>query len=608
MSENNERAELIADGQNQSIVEPKYSRPKVLLLDLPQAVFAAVQEKGYNAKRGSWGMPFKVNRDSGSTPVLISGDLPNYDEQEIVITDLAVREVGAVRRVELPPSGTAEVFMSNSRGMIEPRPRLMSTAREKSEQILEHGGIFVFFCDSRLNPEYFVGELNSYNQLYEDSKYPADTWSILADLKRFETGHGTGSEITPKNIAGSSLEAIGPYLENASYRVTMDPSSWLSDRWIPIAENKYGEAVGGLLLPENAGEGLLLLLPQVEDKSGTVLTLLNQVLPDLVPRLFPSFEGSKWTERREYEHPEVVAIRDEIEAIESKTRETVNKLEAAEAQARVKFESLRLLLTATGDALVSAVQATLTSIGFEQVEDVDAQVDEANGEQRREDLRVSDREPTLLIEVKGIGNKPKEDDALKVRVYVARRVKEWKSFEISGLFIVNHERHLPALERDNEAPFQEDVLTTAEEDGIGLLTTWDLFRLARGKHMHGWSDESVKDVLYGTGRIEPVPSHYEFIGTVDRVWEQAGAVTVDVSSGTLSRGDRIAFELPVDFMEQVAESLQVDRVDVETGEAGQQVGIATRLDRHQAKSGTRVFRITDSDALEIPAENYAGVS
>jgi hypothetical protein len=147
------------------------------------------------------------------------------------------------------------------------------------------------------------------------------------------------------------------------------------------------------------------------------------------------------------------------------------------------------------------------------------------------------------------------------------------------------------LDRDNKAPFREDVLTNAEEQAFGLLTTWDLFRLVRSYLKLQWKNQYIKDLFYLSGRIEPIPKHYEFIGVVEHFWQKAGAVGMRIEASMLRLGDRIAFELPVEFEEQRVESLQVDKNPVSQAETGMLAGIQTLLHKEHLKKGTRVFRL-----------------
>jgi hypothetical protein len=119
--------------------------------------------------------------------------------------------------------------------------------------------------------------------------------------------------------------------------------------------------------------------------------------------------------------------------------------------------------------------------------------------------------------------RPEEASLLQVAKYLIPRMREWGRSDIHGLAIVNHQRNLPGLEREHEHVFQADVLSNAEQQGFGLLTTWDLFRLVRGFIIHGWHHDDIAGLFVTAGRIRPVPAHYEFIGAVDGYWAQASA-------------------------------------------------------------------------------------
>jgi hypothetical protein len=127
-----------------------------------------------------------------------------------------------------------------------------------------------------------------------------------------------------------------------------------------------------------------------------------------------------------------------------------------------------------------------------------------------------------------------------------------------------------------------------------LLTTWDLFRLTRSYLKLVWKHEHIQAVFYQSGRIEPVPQHYELIGVVEYFWEKAGAVGVRLEAPELRLGDRIAFELSVEFEEQDVESLQADKNPVSQAEGGMLAGIQTFLHKDQLKKGIRVFRVVQS--------------
>ena len=198
--------------------------------------------------------------------------------------------------------------------------------------------------------------------------------------------------------------------------------------------------------------------------------------------------------------------------------------------------------------------------------------------------------PVLLVEIKGISGLPKEDDAIQVAKYIAPRMKEWGRTDVRGLSIINHQRHLPGLERSPN-PFGPDVITHAVSQEFGLLTTWDLFRLLRGYLKLKWRSADVADLFYKNGRIEPIPAHYHQIGAVEHFWERPSAVGIRLTLGDLHVGDRIAYELPVEFEEQDVDSLQVENECVPKAEISSLAGVQTKFAKQVLQKGVRVFRI-----------------
>jgi hypothetical protein len=377
-------------------------------------------------------------------------------------------------------------------------------------------------------------------------------------------------------------------------------------RWVSLATSKYGDPVAGIIFPEQEKTtGWIFILPQVEHRADLVAGLVDRVLPGLAPRLFPHAEGSRWTRRPEYDLPPVTALKDEITRIEEATRSRVRGLEEQIEAEREHHGFLHDLLTATGGDLVQAVIKALKVIGFNDVQDVDADAG-AVGQAGllREDLRIMDATVPVLVEVKGITGMPREASLLQVAKYLAPRMREWRRSDIHGLAIVNHQRNLPGLDRDHEHVFQADVLSNAEEQGFGLMTAWDLFRLVRGFISHGWHHDDVAGLFVASGRIRPVPAHYELIGAIDEYWAQASALRLRLQSGTLRLGDRLAYEGPVDFLEEDVISLQLNNQSVEEASASDYAGLKTALTKQQARKGTRVYRAV-SAAMTASARHDA---
>ncbi len=326
--------------------------------------------------------------------------------------------------------------------------------------------------------------------------------------------------------------------------------------------------------------------------------LLKDVLPDLSPRLFPHLEGPRWVRRAEYEIPKVLELGSKIRRIQVETKSQVEGLERDIEYERVQWGFLYDLLNGTGTTLVSAVKKTLELLGFKSIVDVDEEMSISGGNvQRREDLQIHDSSPVVLVEVKGITGMPRESESLQIGKYIAPRMKEWSRTDVRGLSIINYQRHIPPLERDNNNVFQKDVLTNALNQQFGLMTAWDLSRLLRSFLKNGWEHRHVKNLFYQDGRIDPIPAHYKYVGVIEQYWEKVSAITVSVDAESIRKGDLIAFELASAFEEQIIESLEVEKQPANEAPAGATAGIKTKLNKEQARKGTRVFRV-DQDSTD----------
>ena len=311
------------------------------------------------------------------------------------------------------------------------------------------------------------------------------------------------------------------------------------------------------------------------------------ILPELSRHLFPFFEGDRWVHSDEYEHASVLE------------RRTAQQKGGEEAEARIaalekeiegeagQLEFLHGILTGTGEGLVADIREVLRLVGFKKVETPK----EEGGPNKQEDLQVHDRSPCLLLEVKGLAGQPTEDDAHQGTKYVMRRMKEWNRTDISGVFVVNNQRNLPALDRDDENVFTEQQLNDAAENGTGLMTTWDLFRLVRGMVRWKWPKRFVQDVLYGKGRLPRVPSHYDPVGMVAHHYSDISVLSIEVGTTGLRVGDTVGFMFPAGFFEEQITSLEVNKEKRREVRPGERAGYKTSLKRKEVPNGTPIYLV-----------------
>jgi hypothetical protein len=588
-----------------SAVGAKYPRPKILVVDDPD-IASALQGQGYAASLGSFGQPFLVDKGSGYLPAGTSGaTLPGYTEQEIVVANLKEPEPVALRgeQIELPGPGVSVVWAPTASGLIDPRPHVMWRVKDAMDRIYKHGGVFILFGVNSFAPGYIINSIDRFGNLdnYGARSLNVTNWGLLSELDWLIVTHDNGEEMDVAANGTARALGIENYFNSGHFECTIKPHPAIQNRWVTLAANKFGEPVAGLVFPgaDSAGNvsAPIFIFPQLEHRAELVSELVDRILPRLAARLFPYSEKTSWTRLPEYDLPRVSELQNEIVRLQESMRTRVRELEEKIEAERAQYGFLHDLLTASGDDLVRAVVQALRTIGFKEVVDVDAAAKAAGeGGPLREDVRIMDAPAPVLVEIKGISGKPKEASSLQVAKYLIPRMKEWDRTDLHGLAIVNHQRNLPALDRDNDHLFQPDVLSNAQDLGFGLLTTWDLFRLARGFIAHGWHADDVASLFMMPGRVQPIPVHYEFIGIVHECWPRASALGIRLDSGTLGVGNRVAYESPVDFIEEDVISLQLDGKDVAQASAGDYIGIRTKLTKHQARDGLRVYRVNRHSA------------
>ncbi len=592
----------------------KYQHPKILLIDLESSVSTSLRKKGYNVSVASLGTPYFVPASSKFFPVFREPNLPyDYKEHEIVVIDLHYKPKDGttnLQKIEVA-DGVNYWWVSHERGLVNPRHLSSFWLRDDFDRILNTGGIFLIFADRFEVEKFHWGYSNKYYGFVSESSETLNNWGFLSltsysNYINIKPDHGSIISLS-ENISKDWFISylLSRYLDGASYDCTVEPGYHIdNEEWISLLRNKFDTSVGGVFLPNEDREGYVFILPNILDKTTFILEFIDEFLPSIAPKLFPEIEKDSWINFPEYQLTTITQLKKQIIEIQEKARSEIATLEETIHQEQSKYSYLYNLVKETGDALVLAVQTTLNILGFSNVINVDKEIaTEGLQGQNREDLQIQGSERTLIVEVKGITHYPTDEDALTVQKYVVLRMREWERVNLQGLTIINHQRHLPPFDRDNKMPFRQEILDAAEEQKIGLMTAWDLHRLARSYIENEWSHENIRDLFFQPGRIQPVPKHYEYIGTIERYIEKIGVIGIQIKASLLKRGERIAFELPSVFEEQICESLQHEKSDIEEAQVGMLVGVKTHLTKEQAKFGTRVFKVISKSDTEESKEN-----
>lgn len=572
---------------------PRFLRPKVMLIDLPDEAASKVKAAGYSVVEGTLGRPYRVTPNDTYSPIKPNGRVPGIAEQEVVVVQMRPQEPVPITPSDLKEvASKATIWGHQADGVVDPRGWVANAMADNVNRILEHGGVAVMYCAAPRRSGLVratAPERGRYGGgLGVECELDWSPWSLVPQTANLQVGYDHGEEITPAAI---EFDVLASHLRSATFECTIEAPSYLEKRWFSAATNKYGKSVAGLLTVERGEDppGWVVLLPQVRDLGGCTVELLQHVLPVLARAVFPESDNTAWLRSETYELPAVAELNSQIAAVREEAASREAELGVQVEQQRQQDGWLHELLTATGDDLVVAVERSLVELGLQDVRRVDDEEEEQKTGRRREDLQVWGQSPVVLVEVKGITNLPRETNSLQVTKYLVPRMRQWARNDVRGLSIINQQRGLPALDRDNINTFQQDVLDNATDQGFGLLTALDMFRLLRNKRRWGWPDEVVAPLLYGDGRIAPIPTHYARVGVVDGFFEKAGVLTLTVTDRGFEVGEELAFALPMDYEQQLVESIQFDDAAVQRAEPGQRVGVKTHLTKAQARKGVEVY-------------------
>ena len=565
----------------------RYAKPKILLVDLPPSCANALTAAGYNVKSGTFGTPYSVPRSDKLYPVTTrSRNLPNHQEQEIVIVSTACPAPSNGAIGEKPSEGVDQLWQAATDGNIDPRPFCMKLASRAFDRIWGSGGIFVVLLRARYELEYKYGSWDAYRRLTAREHLTESSWGFLSVLDTFCCNAASGVEFTLEPRAKQLTDLLARGLQGAEYRCTIEPTCRDKEHWLPLARDKFGNCVAGLLVFDDPARHLLLL-PDMVHLDRIILPLLEEWCMHWNPKLFPFHEGERWIHRPEYEVPEVVELQKQIDEVRANAESRIEQIEAEIQEAKATNGDWYTLLNGTGDELVSAVIRSLQRLGFKKVKDVDAEARaQGNGQSLREDVQIHDRSPILIVDVKGVQGHPSDAEATQAEKHALMRSREFCG-DVKPLTIINHQRNTPPHDRDPLA-YRQEIIDNAKQTGLGLMTTWDLFRLLRNVDRLGWDAEDVISVFYRTGRIEPVPEHYHQVGIVDHVWKDAFRI---IPAEDVRVGATLAVESGDTFEEIAVNSLQVDDEQMEVVQAGCNCGVACAEASDWLREGMRVYLV-----------------
>ena len=556
--------------------------PLVLLIDVDPSVVEEVKGLGYPILEGTFGRPYEVDVDGKLHPLGISHRIPEgFQEADIVIIGIETDLIDEDDVREYGHESTNIPWYKATHPIVDPRGFIASRCRDRFDEMFQKGTAFVVLSGPRIQQQLWHGNhvetLSNFDYIPNQSYH---LYSFLSCLQTLGIRDESGSYIELSDLG----ESYKTPTEGGRFEVALVNAP--AKEGI-LARNKDGHAVSFAYYAPNSAEdrkGLLLFCHQVPDPVAMPRWALEDVLPTLAPHLYPEQASESWLRAEPYEDPQVGSKLAEIQEVQETAKVRVAALQAEVDTIREDAAPLMTLLTATGDELVRAVKIALEELGFGSVQDMDGQL--ADGERKKEDLRISDEGFVALCEVKGLNGLPKEEDLTAVVKYMSMAVRELRNPDVRGLAFINHQRLVAPLKRTNKDLYDPAIEGHLVEQNVGVMSTWDLFKLLRSYRRCGWNHSEVREIFESLGRLRPIPPGFSELGPIGHVWKQSDAFGVVLTSGSVSVGDRYLVEASDGVWEGVVESLQVGDSSVETAVAGNEVGLKGSLDISRVREGS----------------------
>jgi hypothetical protein len=561
----------MGDVVDQSKAEEVVDYPKIFCIDLDESVVNGLKDQKFNVSTGTLGTAINVpNEDSFSERIhrcnLNYYIPPDLHEYQIVVLNLHKHE-----RCEYDPEensrhnvkGNTDFYYASEYPQLifDPRPVVACAALSNHlENIIQSKGIIILFADEPKTVNYCLIETSSNGNTSRNFSY--SIYHCIPELFRFNPQRKGGREfIVEGGIPYESLlnKTIGknsiyntifthPLIKSGSTHIP-DPSV------IPLIKNPHGEIIS--FLKEYPTKSLVFVFPQITDKASFLQGFFRDFLPVLSPDLFPYHTKNKWLEQPAYYLPCHQELLEEKERIEQEYETRIEEISEKIEQNARKNQCLHDLLIGTDKELVKSIEWFLLWLEFKSVRNMD----ELEPEKKEEDIQVDvDDGSLLLIEVKGIGGTSTDDACRQVDKYVIRQSRGQNRTDVYGLYIVNHQKHLPPLERTNP-PFKDDQIQDAVDIKRGLLTTWQLFTLYR-KIIAGFiSKEEARSSFLDHGLIQFHPESLVELGKPVVLFENGKIFGLKIST-IVKKGDILFTDRPDGVVKAVIESIEVDRTPV----------------------------------------------
>lgn len=493
-------------------------KPKICLIDVESSIVEELKSAGFNTATGSLGTIVDIlPSPRKSVHCLANHSFPtNLHEYDIFVVDLKERihtsyipENHQRNQIKTPE---AHYFLCEyPQNTFDPISIGSIVLGGLIDELENKPFIIIMFCTPFEETTYKTITIGASNYHHDRSDLKVNNYSFLPFKTTSKNKMGLETQIERADTDFGQF--LKKYNEQLHYHIVFTHPTYFdreiqqsvkTQNFIPLIRNSAEDIVGYLHWKD---KGIIFAFPQMEDKKSFILELFQSALPSTLPEFFPYNDLFSWLRREEYWLPNEQTLREEKAEIQQEFEIKLKESDEKISQNYEVFRYLHDLIVATDNELVNAVQKFLEWLEFEQV----INVDELNERQREEDLRIPFDGGLIVIEVKGIGRTSTDDECSQINKIRRRREKERNRLDVHALYIVNHQRFLPPLSRQNP-PFQAHQITDAENDERGLLTAYQLFKLYFAINEGFITKSDARKTFLQTGLIDFEPSNAKNIG------------------------------------------------------------------------------------------------
>lgn len=565
-------------GKKTKAINFENGKPMVCILDMEKDACNSIVGKAFNLATGTAGNLIRVNneKEKNGRWVKLNFDIPeNLHEYDVLIIDLSGgKEIVECKKFSYG-DGTGgkihAIYSGHPEIIFNPRPGGFKAIGKELNVLLEKPSVVVIFADAIESADYRTVEVSSGGNRW-GAEFSADTTELYERFPNYKNMVGT--KIKAPGEESEYFELLEKHFDGGQYRVVFEHPTYLrnyqkikSSSFTPVALNERDEIVSYV---HKISNGYVFVFPQVINKVAFIGELFSSYLSQVFPAIFSGDGKLSWIDSGQFPVPGELELIERKKQIEEEYHRNLLKNEQELIDVKNEYSFLRKLLSETGDALVDAVAEYFKWLEFDSV----INYDDENPVTLEEDLQVDCGDRLLVVEVKGLGGTSTDKACSQITKIKHRRMKQRQSFEVYGLYIVNHQRHVSPDKRSNP-PFTANQLEDAVSDERGLLTTYQMYQAFFMIKDGLLSKKDVRDNFFQFGLVSLVPNSIRSLGVPIKYFMDCKVVVVDLAGSTLKVGDTILAKKNSEYKKHTVVSMMKDDVSVEVvtgGEVGVNVG------------------------------------